>query len=339
MASDPASPERPLLPVVAAVIRGGDGRILIARRPEHLDQGGLWEFPGGKLEAGESQREGLYRELDEELGIRVSNATPLLQITHDYPARRVVLHVFEVTRWQGEPVGREGQPLRWVEPEALLDHAFPAANLPIITAARLPRWCLVTPEPSPADAPRWLQQLETAVEAGARLVQLRAPGFTAGDYVTLAQAAIARVHARGGRILLNADPALALALGADGVHLNAGRLRAAAGRVLPAPLLVSAACHDDDELGLARALGCDFVLVSPVAETSSHPGVAPLGWAGLERLARGAQLPVYALGGMTSASLPLAVAAGCVGVAAITAAWQAPARMEAASAALRERAM
>ena len=317
--------ETQTLEVVAAVIRGADGRILIARRAAAADQGGLWEFPGGKLEAGESRLEGLRRELHEELGITLSAAAPLLEVSHRYPSRQVRLHVFEVTDWQGTPTGCEGQPLRWVEPDALLAHAFPAANLPIVTAARLPRCCLITPEPE--DISQWLARLAACLEAGVKLIQLRANTLQLPAYRALAREALAMARAHGARMLLNADPALAAQLGADGVHLNGRRLRDLKTRPLDAPALISAACHDAEELALAAATGCDFVLISPVAPTASHPGVAPLGWSGLAGLARSGRLPAYALGGMDADALPQAVAAGCLGVAAITAAWAHPQKM------------
>lgn len=323
-------PEVPTLAVVAAVIRGADGRILIARRAAEADQGGLWEFPGGKLETGESQFEGLRRELREELGIMVTAAAPLLNVNHRYPHRHVSLHVFEVTAWRGEPTGCEGQPLRWVWPDELLNHAFPAANRPIVTAARLPRYCLITPEPG--DLAEWLAQLDTCLRAGIQLVQCRAHSLSPSAYVALAREAVALVHARGGRILLNAAPELAVELGADGVHLGARRLRLTGARPMAAPALVSAACHNPQELALAAAAGADFVLISPVAPTSTHPGAPSLGWVGLASLAGQSSLPAYALGGMDAEALPLAVAAGCIGVAAISAAWQWPARMSGESA-------
>ena len=122
--------------VAAAVIRGVDGRILIARRADTQHQGGLWEFPGGKVEAGESVEAALGRELKEELGIVVEAARPLIQVQHDYPDKQVLLDVWEVSAFTGEPHGAEGQPLAWVAQRELADYAFPAANQPIVAAAR-----------------------------------------------------------------------------------------------------------------------------------------------------------------------------------------------------------
>ena len=96
--------------VVAAVIRGADGRILIARRADTQHQGGLWEFPGGKVEEGEAVEVALARELREELGIEVTGSRPLIKVSHDYPDKQVLLDVREVDAFTGEPHGAEGQP-------------------------------------------------------------------------------------------------------------------------------------------------------------------------------------------------------------------------------------
>jgi len=308
------------LHVVAAVIRADDGRLLLSRRLAHVDQGNLWEFPGGKLQPGEGRVAGLARELAEELGIHVRRASPLMRVRHRYPARSVLLDVFVVDRWDGHPEGREGQQVRWVEPPELLELDFPAANLPLLTAARLPRVCLVTPAPGP-DLEEFLLGVAASLERGVRLVQLRAPALDAAAYAALAERVLILCRRAGARLILNADPALSLALGADGTHLNSCRLRATGARPVPRAHLLSAACHDAAELQHARDVGVDFVFVSPVLATASHPAARPLGFEGLAALLDSAALPAYALGGVGRAELPGAVAAGCVGIAGIERIW------------------
>ena len=120
------------LHVAVGVLTDAEGRILLARRPAELHQGGLWEFPGGKVEPGETVFEALGRELKEELGISVEASSPLLEVRHDYGDRQVFLDVHRVTAWQGEPRGVEGQPLAWTLPSSLRDFDFPKANVAIV---------------------------------------------------------------------------------------------------------------------------------------------------------------------------------------------------------------
>lgn len=308
-----------MLAVVAAVIRDTAGRILIARRPEHVHQGGLWEFPGGKIEPGESAEQALARELWEELGIRPTQSRRLIRIPHHYPDRSVLLDVWEVTAFSGAPQGRQGQPLQWVEPSALPDYAFPAANQPITAAARLPACYLITPDSGASED--YFAALEAALARGVRLVQLRAPSLPAAEFEQLARSVLQRCHAHGAAVVLNSAPELALELGADGVHLNSQRLLALQGRPLPKHLWCGASCHDSEQLQQAVAIGADFAVLSPVQPTTSHPEATPLGWRRFQELVWDLPLPVYALGGVGPEELPQALAARAQGVAAIRAFW------------------
>jgi 8-oxo-dGTP diphosphatase len=118
--------------VAVGVLTDAAGRILLARRPAELHQGGLWEFPGGKVEPGETVAQALGRELKEELGISVEASSPLLEVRHDYGDRQVFLDVHRVTSWRGEPRGVEGQPLAWTLPSSLSDFDFPKGNVAIV---------------------------------------------------------------------------------------------------------------------------------------------------------------------------------------------------------------
>ena len=122
--------------VAVGVVLNADNEILITRRAADSHQGGLWEFPGGKVETGESVQSALARELREELGIEIGSTSPLLEIHHDYGDKRVVLDVHVVWEFSGEPRGMEGQPLEWVAGTALREKRFPAANVPIVQAVR-----------------------------------------------------------------------------------------------------------------------------------------------------------------------------------------------------------
>ncbi len=314
MAPTSAHPGEPIH-VAAAALRAVDGRVLVQRRPDHLDHGGLWEFPGGKVEPGESVAEALARELDEELGVQPASGTPLIRVPWDYGHRRVVLHVREIAAWSGTPAGREGQETAWLAPGQMDGRAWPAANWPIVRALQLPDRYLITPQ-APAEPAAWLQRLEAALAGGVSLVQLRRPDLDGAALVELGRALQARCDAYGARLLVNAPAGTARAVGADGVHWS-GRALAAAPRRPAGARWVGASCHDRAGLARAAACGADFALLSPVRWTASHPEQAGMGWARFAELVAGAPLPVYALGGVGPADIPTARACGGQGVAAI----------------------
>lgn len=310
------------LHVAAAVISGEDRQILLARRPVQRHQGGLWEFPGGKVEPGESVQAALVRELREELGIDATSYRPLIRIPYDYPDRKVLLDVWLVEAFRGRPHGAEGQEIRWVERGMLAQFSFPAANLPIVTAASLPEHYLITPEPA-GDADRFLRGIDKAIDKGIRLLQLRAKTLGTEDYRALARTVLQLCRERGVKVLLNAAPQLAVELNADGVHLSAARLRRSERRPLPAGYLLAASCHSAAELAQAQQIGCDFAVAGPVNWSASHPEQKGIGWEAFRQLSDAAGLPVYALGGMSPEDCGTAWQHGAQGIAAIRSLWEA----------------
>ncbi|SDR81413.1 8-oxo-dGTPase [Halopseudomonas litoralis] len=314
--------------VMAAVIRDAQNRILIAKRPEDAHQGGLWEFPGGKLEDGEERADGLRRELQEELGIRVTQARPLLDIRHDYPDKSVRLDVWLVTGFEGQAHGAEGQPVRWVSAAELDDYDFPAANAPIVRAAQLPEVYLITPDVT--DEAELFSGLERARGMGVRLVQLRQSRLSAETYRDLAQ----RVLARFGddfQWLLKGDEQPVLP--GAGWHLTSRQLRqmwlqdfgpdasGQTGEARPKGRLLAASCHDAEELAMAAEVAVDFVTLSPVMPTATHPDAVPLGWELAQELIRTVSMPVYVLGGVGPETRARAFAVGAQGVAGIRRFW------------------
>jgi 8-oxo-dGTP diphosphatase len=306
--------------VVAAVLEDADGRVLLARRAKGAHQGGLWEFPGGKVEPAESAGEALRRELREEIAIEVRAHRPLIRVRHAYADRTVVLDVHRVTSWSGEAIGLEGQPLAWVALGDLDRYPMPAADRPIVTAIRLPDTYVITP-PEPADADAFAASLKAVLRHGHRLVQLRLPGVDRAAVEPHARRAVDLCNEAGARLLVHRDPDLAESVGAHGVHLSAAQLRGLTGRPLPSGRLVGASCHDGEELALAEALGADFAVLSPVLPTASHPGAPHLGWDRFAALVEAARIPVYALGGMTADFIDTAWRHGAQGVAGIRGFW------------------
>ena len=307
--------------MAAGVIGNALGEVLVARRSDDAHQGGLWEFPGGKLESGEAPRAGLARELVEELGITLESARPLIRVRHDYPERAVLLDVWWVTAWHGRAHGREGQELRWLAVDALAELPMPAADVPIVTALRLPERYLITPSPG-SDREAFLSALRASIDAGVRLLALRAKGLSSADLMTLSRQVADICHAGGTRMLINGDPALLDASGADGVHLDSARLMAAKARPIPAASLLAASCHDARELAQAIRIGADFAVLSPVAATPSHAQALPLGWGRFQQMVEQVNLPVFALGGMAAEHVGAAWDHGAQGIAAVRALWK-----------------
>lgn len=309
---------QPLL-VAAAAIINEQGQVLIARRPASVEQGGLWEFPGGKLAPYETGLQALKREIHEELGIEVVRARPLIRVRHHYPEKSVLLDVWKVLEFTGEPWGREGQPIRWVAMSELSGYSFPAANKPIMTAIQLPDEYVITGEFESQDLA--LQKLNTLLEQGAKLIQLRAPWLDAEDYRQLAQRFLPACRQAGARLLLNAAPELLQQVDADGIHLTAERLAAQDYRPVPSDKWLSAACHDLASLRHAEKIQADLVTLSPLLYTPSHPDAVPLGWHGFRAMIENCTIPVYALGGMSAKDKDRVFGLGGQGVAGISQFW------------------
>lgn len=312
--------EAGVLHVAVGVLRNRRGEVLVARRPAHLHQGGMWEFPGGKVKPGEGRWEAVRRELREELGVEPTAGRPLIEVLHAYPEYRVRLDVWAVRSFSGAPHPLEGQALRWVSPRGLAPEQFPPPNRHVINALRLPTLYAVSDEPRPPfDA--FLSKLEGALRSGVRLVQLRAKTLDEGAYLELARDALGLCRGYRAELMLNAPPQWAAALDAHGAHLNSRRLMATTCRPLGSDKWVAASCHSVEEVARAGRIGADFIVAGPVLPTASHPGREGLGWPGLRALVEAAAMPVFALGGLSPQHRETAYRHGAQGIAAVSSLW------------------
>jgi len=310
--------------VVAAVLEDAAGRLLLARRAASKPDGGLWEFPGGKLDPGESAFAALARELREELGIEIDlgTAARFMSVRRARADGPLALQAWRVANWRGDPRPHEHAALRWCSRDQAAQLSLCDADVPILRALQLPSSYAITATPDMTQLPQFLARVESALQRGLRMLQFRAPQLSPEDFARVATRLRESTHRHKARLLLNAEPGVARALGADGVHLSAARMQSAS-RPLQreAGFLIAASCHNAAELMLANELAVDFVVVSPVRATASHADAMPLGWDGLRTLLAVSDQPAYALGGVGPQDLATARLHGCSGVAGISAFW------------------
>ena len=308
--------------VAAAAIMNDRGEVLVSQRKQGSHLGGCWEFPGGKLEPGESLAAALVRELREELDIVPTAQRPLIRARYDYPEKSVLLDVWKVDSFSGQPRGVEGQAIAWRAVSELDTDSFPPADVPVINALLLPSRYLITG--AFATAADFERRLRSALQSGIQLVQLRLTrDWLAASSPSLAHGIIERgmelCRRYSATVMLNVPEELGEWSGA-GLHLNSTRLLAATRRPDAGP--VAASCHNRRELDHAQSIGVDFAVLSPVKKTRSHPHARPIGWQGFHRLVDEINMPVYALGGMTESDIRTAWASGGQGIAAIGAFWE-----------------
>lgn len=303
---------------VGVIVRGG--RVLIARRPDTAHQGGLLEFPGGKVEPGETVQQALCREIAEETGLKLTEGSlqPVIGIYHDYGDKRVFLDVWSSHSAQGEPEGKEGQPVGWLAPELLKDSDFPAANRPIIRALRLPHRLAITGGIN--DAAEGLARLGEALDRGLNdsLVVFRAPALSRAVYLDFASAALGVCRERSVDPILHGPADLCQALPeARGVHLPWREAQRHSERPVSNDCWLGVSCHSAEQLRHAERLRADYVLLGNVLETPSHPGQPGIGWAAFQELVATAVVPVYGIGGLGPEHESRARAHGGQGVAGI----------------------
>lgn len=314
-----------LVHVVIGVVTGAEaGRVLVAHRSEGRHQGGLLEFPGGKVDSEETPRQALSRELAEEVGITVDPLAPefLMCVEHDYGDRRVRIEVYTVARYSGAPEGREGQVLEWRALEDLRADEFPAANRLILHVLQQPDIILITGEsPVLADLPKPTIREWLAAWPGSDCV-LRAPGRSATDYRRDFECLADPAVDADVRVLVHGDLAmLDLCPEAAGLHMPWSVAARYSSRPVSRARRLGVSCHSEEALWHAEQLDADYAFLSPVCATPTHPERTAIGWERFRDMAESASLPVYGLGGLGPGDLETVRSRGGCGVAGIRFWW------------------
>lgn len=313
-----------IIHVAVAVIVNDNNEVCISLRHPNSHQGGLWEFPGGKIESNETVEQALVREIREELDLIIKQSRPLITIAHDYQDKHVCLHVHKILAYEGRARGLEGQEVRWIELSQLSGYDFPQANIPIIKAVQLPEKYLITGKYT--DNADFLQKLTRALENGIRLVQLRLKntGQSKEQLQCLVEQAADICKQTEAKLMFNLANDCMEQIDLSriefaGYHADSKTLA----KLTQSPDVkwFSSSCHNAKELAKAMQLNTDFIVLSPVQKTASHPEMAAMGWSQFSSLVENVSIPVYALGGVSEQDLETAWLHGAQGVAAISAFW------------------
>lgn len=292
---------------------GGEGQeFLLARRPEGRVFAGYWEFPGGKLESGETHRQALARELREELGITVGRAWPWLCREFVYPHAAVRLKFFRVTDWRGEIRPIEHSGFTWKGFFAPLDVApILPANGPILRALTLPSFYMET-RAAENGINAELKRLEKALDDGARLIRIGDESFRERSFFTEAVKRLTQNRVAV-RVLVSGDEVLARETGVDGVHYSPDALSRLKRR--PPFEWVAASCRSGEDLRRAARLGFDFAQFGAVSADLPPSEEGEIDWKRFSESVYDAPIPVFAGCGRRSGMLDAAREHGAHGIA------------------------
>jgi 8-oxo-dGTP diphosphatase len=305
--------------VAVGVLIRPDGSFLIAQRPPGKPMAGYWEFPGGKVEPGESIFDALRREFKEELGITITKAHPWAQRLFVYPHATVNLHYWRVFVWVGAPRALEAQAFDWDYIDVVRTEPWLPGALPLKRWLQLPKVYAIS-NAAEMGISNFLKRLDQRLEAKTlQLLQLREKTIGGSAFAKLFAEVRARAREHRVRLLVNSDHPETYWSQADGVHCTSRMLMAALSK--PDCEWCAASCHDAAEIARAGELDFDFTVLGPVKPTATHRGANELGWEGFSSNAASTRIPVYALGGLGLADLPQAISHGAQGIAAMRAGW------------------
>ncbi len=299
---------------VVGVLRNPANEILIAKRQDHQFMGGFWELPGGKIEPQESDQEAVIRELNEELGIVVTDLSRHQTMTYQYPDRVIKLSIYNINQYQNTPIGAEGQEITWSSIEHLTHFNLLPTMKDFINSVTLPNKYWITPS-SEHQSNGWMEKFDEKLKQGISLIQLRSKIKIDNDFI---QKLYNKCHQVNVKLLLNIPNKTFKEDYCDGWHLTTNEMLNLKERPCEAEQILSASTHDLNEALKAQSLGVDFVLISPVQATQTHPDTTPIGWDAAKEVVEQLNIPVYFLGGMTLNDLNKTLNLGAQGIAGVS---------------------
>ena len=303
--------QKNMVEVVVGVIRNLSEDIFISKRQKNQFMPGFWELPGGKVENNEDHSSALIREIFEETGIKVEKCSLIQTIQQQYPEKMVNLSVYLIDQYSGIPVGKEGQEFSWCSIEKFSEYKLLPTMLKIIKRISLPSSYWITPNNH--DSSSILEQCSRHLSQGIKMIQLRSKVKLNKNYIEKFNRLCELNQAK---LILNM-PKMAFEEPCDGWHLNTKELMALSSRELPSEKLFGASTHNLEEVMQAEKNSLDYISLSPINETLSHPNTKALGWHKASEIINQCKIPIYLLGGMDQYSMNHALSIGAQGIAGI----------------------
>lgn len=299
-----------ILEVVIAVIINAKSQVLIAKRKQDQFMSDYWEFPGGKIEKGETRAKSLARELKEELNITIADAVLIHTMTHQYTQHKVRLWVYKINSFAGNIAGFEGQQILWTSFKDLNKLNLLPTMRAIVNRMIMPTKYWITPELSQLNL---LSELKNRIKK-ISMVQLRTKDCADKKFFNDFYQ-ICKKH-NITFILNNKDKNFEE--NCDGWHLSSKELFCFDKRPCAKDKILGVSAHCIEDIEYAYAIDADYISISPVAKTQSHPNTKAIGWHIAKKFVEKSNLPVYLLGGMADKDINRAIDIGAQGIAGIS---------------------
>ena len=297
--------------VVVGIIHNSNNEVFIAKRQKNQFMSDYWELPGGKVEPGEDHVNAIKRELFEETGITVKNCKLVQKIQHIYPEKTINLSVYSIDDYLGGPVGLEGQEITWSSADKLKNFKLLPTMWRIIHKFSLPKFYWITPDNHQSD--KVFNECKKRLSNGIKFIQLRSKTSLDTTYIEKIHRLCRKNQAK---LILN-TPNKTFNEACDGWHLNSLELMSLKERPVIEEKLIGASTHGIDEALHAENISADYISLSPIEKTPTHPNSIPLGWKDASDIIEKCNLPVFLLGGMNKELVEKALSIGAQGVAGI----------------------